>query len=80
MKYSESGYAADTVSARDITAEIMGGTAKFEFNDMFGGKGTGMLAFENGKIHIVTYPDETTSMQTSIIVDEWLSCSLVLPH
>lgn len=71
--YSESGYASDTVSARNITAEIIDNKAEFQFSDMLGGKGYGILTFENDKIHIVTYPDEASSMQTSIIVDEWLS-------
>lgn len=73
VQYSESGYASDTISARNITAEIIDNKAEFQFSDMLDGKGYGILTFEQGKIHIVTYPDETTSMQTSIIVDEWLS-------
>lgn len=73
VQYSESGYASDTVSARNITAEIIDNKAEFQFSDMLDGKGYGILTFEQGKIHIVTYPNETTSMQTSIIVDEWLS-------
>ena len=73
VQYSESGYASDTVSARNITAEIIDNKAEFQFSDMLDGKGYGILTFEQGKIRIVTYPDETTSMQTSIIVDEWLS-------
>lgn len=73
MQYSESGYASDTVSARNITAEIIDNKAEFQFSDMLDGKGYGILTFENNKIHIVTYSDETSSMQTSIIVDEWLS-------
>lgn len=73
IKYSESGYASDTVSARNITAEIIDNKAEFQFNDMLDGKGNGTLIFEQGKIHIQTWADETDSMQTSIIVDEWLS-------
>lgn len=73
IKYSESGYASDTVSARNITAEIIDNKADFQFNDMLDGKGNGTLTFEQGKIHIQTWADETASMQTSIIVDEWLS-------
>lgn len=73
VQYSESGYASDTISARNITAEIIDNKAEFQFSDMLDGKGYGILTFEQGKIHIVTYPNETTSMQTSIIVDEWLS-------
>lgn len=73
IKYSESGYASDTVSARNITAEIIDNKANFQFNDMLEGKGNGILTFEQGKIHIQTWTDETASMQTSIIVDEWLS-------
>lgn len=73
IKYSESGYASDTVSARNITAEIIDNKAEFQFNDMLDGKGNGTLIFEHGKIHIQTWADETASMQTSIIVDEWLS-------
>lgn len=73
LQYSESGYASDTISARNITAEIIDNKAKFQFSDMLDGKGCGILTFENDKIHIVTYTDETSSMQTSIIVDEWLS-------
>lgn len=73
VQYSESGYASDTISARDITAEIIDNKAEFQFSDMLDGKGTGILTFENNKIHFITYPDETAPMQTSIIVDEWLS-------
>lgn len=73
VQYSKSGYAADTISARNITAEITDNKAEFHFADMLDGNGIGMLTFENGKIHIVTYPDETASIQTAIIVDEWLS-------
>lgn len=73
VQYSESGYASDTVSARNITAEIIDNKAEFQFSDMLDGKGDGILTFENNKIHIVTYSDEISSMQTSIIVDEWLS-------
>ncbi len=73
IQYSESGYAADTISARNITAEISDNRAEFYFKDMLDGNGMGVLTFENGKIHIVTFPDETASIQTTIIVDEWLS-------
>lgn len=73
VQYSESGYASDTVSARNITAEIIDNKAEFQFSDMLDGKGYGILTFEQGKIHIVTYPDETSPVQTSIIIDEWLS-------
>lgn len=73
VQYSESGYSSDTISARNITAEIIDNKAEFQFSDMLDGKGCGILTFENDKIHIVTYTDETPSMQTSIIVDEWLS-------
>lgn len=73
VQYSESGYSSDTISARNITAEIIDNKAEFQFSDMLDGKGCGILTFENDKIHIVTYTVETPSMQTSIIVDEWLS-------
>lgn len=73
IQYSESGYAADTISARNITADITDNRAEFHFKDMLDGNGMGTLTFENGKIHIITYPDETASIQTSIIIDEWLS-------
>lgn len=69
--YSESGYASDTLSARDITAEIVGKTAEFQFDDMLSGKGAGKLTFENGKIHIETWGD--TSNPTSIILNEYLT-------
>ena len=72
VQYSESSYAADTISARNITAEITDNKAEFHFLDAIDGNGMGTLTFENGKIHIVTYPDETASIQTSIIIDEWL--------
>lgn len=73
IKYSESGYASDTVSARNITAEIIDNTAEFQFSDMLDGKGNGTITFEQGKIHIQTWADEAASMQTSIIVDEYLT-------
>ena len=69
--YSESGYATDTVSARNITAEIIENTAEFTFADMIGGKGTGILTFEKGRIHIETWGD--THRPTSIIVNEYLN-------
>lgn len=39
VQYSESGYASDTVSARNITAEIIDNKAEFQFSDMLDGKG-----------------------------------------
>lgn len=69
--YSESGYASDTLSARDITAEIVGNTAEFQFDDMLSGKGAGKLTFENGKIHIETWGE--TDNPTSIILNEYLT-------
>lgn len=70
VQYSESGYSSDTISARNITAEIVGNTADFEFVDMLGGKGIGRITLENGKIHIETFGD--TNHPTSIIVNEYL--------
>lgn len=69
--YSESGYASDTLSARDISAEIVGNTAEFQFDDMLSGKGAGKLTFENGKIHIETWGE--TDNPTSIILNEYLT-------
>lgn len=69
--YSESGYASDTLSARDITAEIVGNTAEFQFDDMLGGKGAGKLTLESGRIHIETWGE--TYNPTSIILNEYLT-------
>ena len=69
--YSESGISSDTISARNITAEIVGNTAEFLFTDMLDGKGAGRITLENGKIHIETWGD--ISNFTSIIKDEYLS-------
>lgn len=69
--YDESGLASDTVSARNITAEIIENTAEFEFRDMLDGRGTGRLTLENGMLHIETWGD--THRPTSIIVNEYLN-------
>ena len=69
--YSESGYASDTLSVRNITSELVGNTAEFEFNDNSNGKGAGKLTFENGKIHIETWGE--TGNPTTIILDEYLT-------
>lgn len=71
VQYDASGLASDTVSARNITAEITGNTAVFEFSDMLGGKGAGSLTLENGRIHIETWGD--TDRPTSMIVNEYLN-------
>lgn len=71
VQYDESGLASDTVSARNITDEIVGNTAEFEFRDMLDGRGTGRITFENGKVHIETWGD--TNRPTSIIVNEYLT-------
>lgn len=71
VQYDESGLASDTISARNITAEIIGNTVEFEFRDMLDGRGTGRLTLENGKIHIETWGD--TNRPTSIIVNESLN-------
>lgn len=71
VQYDESGLASDTISARNITAEIIGNTVEFEFRDMLDGRGTGRLTLENGKIHIETWGD--THRPTSIIVNEYLN-------
>ncbi len=72
IKYSESGFASDTISARNITAEIVDNTVEFQFGDMLNGKVNGTLTFEQGKIHIHTWVDESASMKTAIIADEYL--------
>ncbi len=72
VQYSESGLATETISVRNITASIVDNTANFEFRDMLDGMGTGTLTFENGKIHIQTYGNESMGNPTSIVVDEWL--------
>ncbi len=72
VQYSESGLATETISVRNITASIVDNTANFEFRDMLDGMGTGTLTFENGKIHIQTYEDDSTGNPTSIVIDEWL--------
>lgn len=72
VQYSESGLSTETISARNITAEMIDNRADFEFRDMLDGMGTGVLTFENGKIHIQTYGDESTGNPTSIVIDEWL--------
>lgn len=69
--YSESGYASDTLSVRNITSELVGNTAEFEFNDNSNGKGAGKLTFENGKIHIETWGE--TGNPTTIILNEYLT-------
>lgn len=69
--YSESGYASDTVSVRNITAEIIGNTAEFEFDDSWYCKGAGKLTLENGKIHIETWGE--TDNPTTIILNEYLT-------
>jgi len=69
--YDESGLASDTVSARNITAEIIENTAEFEFRDMLDGRGAGRLTLENGKIHIETWG--ATNRPTFIIVNEYLN-------
>ncbi len=69
--YDESGLASDTVSARNITADIIENTAEFEFRDMLDGRGTGRLTLENGMVHIETWGD--TNRPTSIIVNEYLN-------
>lgn len=71
VQYSESGLASDTVSARNITAEIIGNTAEFEFRDILDGKGAGKITLENGKVHIETFGD--TNRPTSIIVNAYLT-------
>lgn len=71
VQYDESGLASDTVSARNITAEIIENTAEFEFRDMLDGRGTGRLTLENGIIHVETWGD--TNRPTSIIVNEYLN-------
>lgn len=70
--YSESGLASETISARNITAEIIDNTVEFKFSDMLDGAGAGTLILEDGKIHITTWADETARYQTSIIVDQYL--------
>lgn len=69
IKYSESGLPTDTISARNIIAEIIDNKADFKFTDMLDGHGTGAMTFENGKIYIKTWSDDNS---TSIIVDEYL--------
>lgn len=69
IKYSESGLPTDTISARNINAEIIDNKADFKFTDMLDGHGTGTMTFENGKIHVKTWSDDNS---TSIIVDEYL--------
>ena len=71
VQYNESGLASDTVSARNITAQLIDNTAEFEFRDMLDGRGTGRLTLENGMIHIETWGD--TNRPTSIIVNEYLN-------
>lgn len=71
VQYDESGLASDTVSARNITAQLIDNTAEFEFRDMLDGRGTGTLTLENGMIHIETWGD--TNRPTSIIVNEYLN-------
>ena len=71
VQYDESGLASDTVSARNITAQLIDNTAEFEFRDMLDGRGTGTLTLENGMIHIETWGD--TNHPTSIIVNEYLN-------
>lgn len=69
--YSESGYPSDTISERDITAELVGNIAEFKFEDWLYRKGAGKLTFENGKIHIETWGE--TDNPTTIILDEYLT-------
>lgn len=71
VQYDESRLASDTVSARNITAQLIDNTAEFEFRDMLDGRGTGTLTLENGMIHIETWGD--TNRPTSIIVNEYLN-------
>lgn len=71
VQYDESGLASDTVSARNITAQLIDNTAEFEFCDMLDGRGTGTLTLENGMIHIETWGD--TNRPASIIVNEYLN-------
>ena len=71
VQYDESGLASDTVSARNITAQLIDNTAEFEFRDILDGRGTGRITLENGKIHIETWGD--TNRPTSIIVNEYLN-------
>lgn len=71
IQYDESGLASDTVSARNITAQLIDNTAEFEFRDMLDGRGTGTLTLENGMIHIETWGD--SSRPTSIILNEYLN-------
>ena len=69
VQYSDSGYAADTVSAKQITAQWVKNTAAFEFcDDTQDGKGYGTLSYENGTIHIETRSN--TNHPTKLVLNE----------
>lgn len=69
VQYSDSGYAADTVSAKQITAQWVKNTAAFEFcDDTLDGKGYGTLSYENGTIHIETRSN--TNHPTKLVLNE----------
>jgi len=71
VRYSENGYASDTLSAKSITADIIGDTAEFQFFDMLDEKGSGQLTLEDGRIHIETWG--VTENPTSIVISEYLT-------
>ncbi len=71
VQYSESGYASDTVSARNITAEVMENTAEFTFRDMLGGEGSGKMTIQDGVLSIETW--SSSQNPTSMLVNTRLT-------
>lgn len=65
----------DIIEVRDVYIDVLEpqNPIVFDFEDVYGGEGTAILLFENGKIHLTTIADEEAGRQTKIIVDEWLS-------
>ena len=68
--YEGSDYASDVISIRHITSQMINGIVEFEFNDMIDRGGTGVLTFENGKIHLqIWYADDEMMIDENLVFE-----------